>query len=288
MISAAVVAVAWSLRPAGPSSAIVAGNLRRGFEADGLSDAGSAPRDPGSLVAALARRSRRITPAGMLERLDALVTAADATWSMEQVLAAKLLLGGVVGVLSVLWFVGGPSLLVLLIGGFVTFACWYLPDILLGQRATKRRESLARGLPDAMDQLMITVESGLGFEAALARVAASGDGVIHGELRRTTQDVQIGVPRGEALDRLAQRTDLPELRQFVTAVRQAERYGLPIANVLRLQSAELREKRRQVAEERAMKIPVKVLFPLLFCILPALFIVVIGPGVIRMVSAFGG
>ena len=293
MVSGAIAALVLSLRTDdGTTTAVVAGNLTRGFtrvEAPHPTlDDSAGDRILRPLVAALARRSRRLTPAGMFDRLEGLLAGANVPWTMEQVLAAKLGLGGIAGVLTILRFVGGPGIGSLLLAVFVTGACWYLPDFLLSRRVDARRQQLAHELPDAMDQLTITVEAGLGFEAALARVAASGAGALHDELGRTLQDVQVGVPRGEALDRLAMRTDLPELRQFVTAVRQAERYGLPIANVLRLQSTELREKRRQAAEERAMKIPVKVLFPLLFCILPTLFIVVIGPGVIRMMDAFGG
>lgn len=292
MVSSAVAALVWAMRTNDGGAAVVSGNLHRGFtrvdsSATTLDDsAGDRVFRP--LVAALARRSRRLTPAGMLDRLGTLLTGANVQWSIEQILAAKLLLGSVAAVLAGLRVVGDPGLGGIVFGVFIVGGCWYLPDFMLSKRADARRAELAQQLPDVMDQLTITVEAGLGFEAALGRVADSGDSPLHDELRRTIQDVQVGVPRGEALDRLALRSDLPELRQFVTAVRQAERYGLPIAHVLRLQSTELREKRRQRAEERAMKIPVKVLFPLLFCIMPALFIVVIGPGVIRMMDAFGG
>jgi tight adherence protein C len=292
MVSAAIASLVWALRANdGTSTALVSGNLTRGFTRAETPrptlDDGAADRLFRPMVGALARRSRRLTPAGMAERLESLLVGSGSSWTIEQVLAAKLLLGGVTALITVLRFVGSPSIGGLLVAVFVSVGCWYAPDFVLSKRVDERREQLRRQLPDAMDQLTITVEAGLGFDAALARVAASGDGPLHEELGRTIQDVQVGVSRGEALDRLALRTDVPELRQFVTAVRQAERYGLPIANVLRLQSSEVREKRRQAAEERAMKIPVKVLFPLMFCILPVLFIVVIGPGVIRMMDAFG-
>jgi tight adherence protein C len=109
------------------------------------------------------------------------------------------------------------------------------------------------------------------------------------ELARTLQDVQLGVPRSTALQNLVARTDVPDLRSFVHAVTQAEKYGVPIARILRVQSSELREKRRQSAEERAMKIPVKIVMPLVLCILPALFIVIMGPAGIRISqTGFGG
>ncbi len=288
-VSAAITALVWSLRAdGGPDAAVVAGNLHRGFTVGAARPARDGDGRRTAVVAALAGRARRLTPVGLLERLDAVLGGAGVAWTIEQVLAAKLLLGGVLALLTALRFVADPGLGALLLAVVLSAGGWFLPDLVLRSRAGERRERLRRQLPDAMDQLTITVEAGLGFEAALARVAASGDGPLHDELGRTIQDVQVGVSRGEALERLALRNDIPELRQFVTAVRQAERYGLPVAHVLRLQSTELREKRRQAAEERAMKIPVKVLFPLLFCILPVLFIVVVGPGVLRMIDAFGG
>jgi tight adherence protein C len=116
----------------------------------------------------------------------------------------------------------------------------------------------------------------------MARAARSGRGPLAEELRRVLQDIQVGVPRSQALDQLLQRTDVHDLRHFVIALTQAERYGVPIAQILRVQSVELREKRRAHAEEEAQKLPVKLLFPLIVCILPVLFIVLVGPAAIRI------
>jgi tight adherence protein C len=194
----------------------------------------------------------------------------------------------VLALLSVLRFASAPSTLSLLFAFLMVAIGWFAPDIIIDGRADVRRKSVQRELPDTMDQITIAVEAGLGFEAAMARVAANGGTTLSTELARTLQDIQLGVPRTDSLDGLAARCDVKELRSFVTAIRQAERYGLPIANVLRVQAGELREKRRQRAEEHAMKIPVKVLFPLVTCILPTLFIVVMGPGVIRIIDTFSG
>ena len=121
------------------------------------------------------------------------------------------------------------------------------------------------------------------------RAATSGSGPLATELGRTLQDITLGMPRRAALEQLLARTDVGDLRHFVIAIRQAERHGVAIAQVLRIQSNELREKRRQRAEERALKIPVKIVFPLILCILPALFIVLMGPAAIRISnSSFGG
>jgi tight adherence protein C len=133
-----------------------------------------------------------------------------------------------------------------------------------------------------MDQLTISVEAGLGFDAALARVSTAGQGPLAEELRRLLGEIKVGVPRREALRHLLDRTEVQELRHFVLALQQAEEYGLPVARVLRVQAAELRIKRRQRAEEQAMKVPVKIVFPLVLCIFPSLFVVLLGPAVIRV------
>ncbi len=128
------------------------------------------------------------------------------------------------------------------------------------------------------------MEAGLGFDAALGRISRSGRGPLAAEIARLLQELRMGVPRAEALENLLERTDVPELRQFVHAVTQAETYGVPVTRVLRSQSVEQREKRRFRAEERAMKLPVKVIFPLVFCILPTLFIVVLGPAFVHLTT----
>jgi tight adherence protein C len=165
---------------------------------------------------------------------------------------------------------------------------WFAPDGLLGGRADRRQKAIRQALPDTLDQVTISVEAGLGFEAALARTARSGEGPLAEELLRTLQDVQAGMSRAEAMKRLVDRTDVDELRHFVLAIVQAESYGVPIAQVLRVQSHELRVKRRQQAEERAQKLPVKILFPVVLCILPTMFIVLLGPAAIRVANTLGG
>ena len=160
------------------------------------------------------------------------------------------------------------------------------PTSQLTKKVEARQSSIQRALPDVLDLLVISVEAGLGFDAALSRVANAGDGVLAEELRRTLNEITVGMTRTEALRHLGERTDVPELRHFVLTLSQAEQYGLPIARVLRIQSGELRVKRRQRAEEEAMKIPVKIVFPLVFCIFPALFVIVLGPAMINISRAF--
>jgi tight adherence protein C len=141
-------------------------------------------------------------------------------------------------------------------------------------------------MPDTIDLLTIAVEAGLGFDAALAHVRRRVPGPLSDEIGRMLQEIQLGVSRPDALRNLAARTDVDELRAFTLAMVQADQYGISIANVLRSQSKELRVKRRQRAEEKAQKVPTKLLFPLIFCILPAMFIVLLGPGAIKVINSF--
>jgi tight adherence protein C len=157
-----------------------------------------------------------------------------------------------------------------------------VPDLILWGRARERQDLIRRELPEVLDQLTVCVESGLGFDAALQRVGSKGAGPLSEELQRTLNELAVGVPRRDALGNLVSRTDVDELRRFVVAVRQADEFGLPVARVLRIQSRQLRERRRLSAEERAMKMPVKIVFPLVLCIFPALFVVLLGPAVIRV------
>ena len=162
------------------------------------------------------------------------------------------------------------------------------PNMYLYQQTHDRSEQLQRALPDAIDLLTISVESGLGFDAACAQVSKNTDGPLAEEFARMLQEMQIGRGRSEALRSLAERTNLPDLRSFVSAMVQADAFGIPVGQVLRVQSSEIRVKRRQWAEEMAQKVPVKILVPLIFCILPCLFIAVLGPAGITMMENFSG
>ena len=135
---------------------------------------------------------------------------------------------------------------------------------------------------------MIAVRAGLGLDAAIARVARTTEGPLATELARVVQDSRAGVPRAAALTALAERVQVPELRQMVVALAQAEKLGVPVSQTLQVQAGELRLKRRQHAEEQAMKLPVKILFPMMIFILPCIFIVVLGPAAITIMDTFGG
>jgi tight adherence protein C len=143
-------------------------------------------------------------------------------------------------------------------------------------------------LPNVLDQLLISVEAGLGFEAAMSRVGMSSNGPLAEEMVRTLQDIQAGSTRRDAYKAMAARSTVPELKSFVAAVIQADVQGLSIARVLKPQADQMRIKRRLRAEEKAMKLPVAVVFPLLLFIFPPLFIVILGPAAINAITAFSG
>ena len=154
---------------------------------------------------------------------------------------------------------------------------FFMPDVWLGMRRDKRKEAMRLAAADMIDQLTICIEAGLGFDAALARVAGANDGPLAHELSHTIRDMRAGVPRPQALRGLADRSDVPEIRQLVLALLQAQKHGIPIADALRIQASEMRTKRRQLTEEKAAKMPVKIIFPTLLCMMPAMFIVILGP-----------
>jgi tight adherence protein C len=230
-------------------------------------------------VEGMARLVRRFAPVGRIEALDRrrAMAALPNRWTVERLLAAKVV-GGICGSLfGLLQLASSPGTKMFILTVALAAFGWLLPNILVKNKADKRQSQLAAELPDTLDQITIAVEAGLGFDAAMDRVAKTGDGPMAQELARTLQHMTAGLSRAEALRGLADRNKVQELRQFAVAILQADQYGVPMAQVLRVQSSEARRRRRQKAEEKAMKLPVKLLFPLLFCILPALFVVVIGP-----------
>jgi tight adherence protein C len=232
---------------------------------------------------------RRFTPndqsARLRRRLD--LAGNPPGWDTDRILAFKMLgflIGGVVGVLLPLLFGNVLAAIVFGIGGAI-FGL-FLPNINLYQTAFNRSERIQRELPDALDLLVISVEAGLGFDAALAQVARNTSGPLAEEFFRVLQEMQLGTGRSDAMRALADRTDVGDLRGFITAMVQADSFGIPIANVLRIQSREMRIRRSQRAEETAQKVPVKILFPLIFCIMPSLFIVILGPAAIQIIDSF--
>lgn len=232
--------------------------------------------------------AQRITPLGLRRRLTRklVLAGSPAGWDAEKVAAFKFV--GLVGGFLFAAVIGAGSgggtkvAMALLMGGIGYFA----PDAILSGRAQRRQGEIQKALPDTMDLLTISVEAGLGFDAALAQVVKNVEGPLSQEIARMLHELQLGVSRADAFRKLADRTDVEELRAFVVSMIQANRFGVGVANVLRAQARDLRTKRKQRAERKAMQTPVKILFPLIFCVLPALFVVVMGPGAIRIFQSF--
>ncbi|GAA2198728.1 type II secretion system F family protein [Sinomonas flava] len=263
-------------------------SVRRTIEQNlGLGKA-AAKHSTKTLPEALQEISRKIMPVGYAAWLDRKLAGIGRprSWPIERILVIKPVLSLAGLAFGLLFYLRSPSppLALLTIG--LTALFYFLPDILLHNGAQKRREAMRIALPNMLDQMLISVEAGVGFEAAMSRAAESSTGPLADEFVRTLQDIQVGRSRREAYLDLGARTDFAELRSFIRAVVQADQYGIAIAKVLRGQAKEMRVKRRQRAEEHAMKIPVKILFPLIVAILPALFIVVLGPSVLNIMKLF--
>ena len=235
---------------------------------------------------------RRLTPADQVGRIRRRLDLAGnpAGWDVDRVVSLKVLMSLVAVCLSVLVSV---LLDVGLLRGLAAVAVagllgWFGPSLIVYQMAYNRSAQILKDLPDALDLLTISVEAGLGFDAALAQVARNTDGPLAAEFFRVLQEMQIGTGRMDALRGLGERTDVGDLQSFVAAMVQADSYGVPVANVLRVQSDEIRLKRSQRAEEAAQKVPVKILFPLIFGVMPALFVVIIGPAAVQAFYSFRG
>lgn len=236
------------------------------------------------LLDRLSGRLGRLAPTAYLDKLDRKLTLAGMghSWTTGRLLAVKTILGAAGAVLGFLYVASGPSTMRLISAIGLTVFLFQAMDLSINSKAKERQKLIQRELPDILDQITITVEAGLGFDAALDRVAKQADGPLATELGRTIQDVQLGVAREEALENLLERTDAPDLKQFVIALNQAAELGMPLGRVLRVQSSELRIRRKARAEEMAYKIGVKLSFPTVTCILPSLLIVVMGPAIIEV------
>ncbi|WP_104042516.1 type II secretion system F family protein [Arthrobacter sp. ZGTC412] len=267
--------------------AAVQSNLRRGRFGGAGPDGAQAPQTDAS---GSSRLGLRLTPSRYAAWLDGLLARAGrpAQLPLDRLLIAKpalALIACILGILMISKNLTAPAVTFVALAAALAY---FVPDILIHGRGAERQKAMELELPNTLDQMLISVEAGLGFESAMARAAQNGKGPLAFELTRTLQDMQVGRSRRDAYLALASRTDVPDLRTFVRAVVQADIYGVAIAGVLRIQAKQMRVKRRQRAEEKAMKLPIKVLFPLMFCILPVLFIVIIGPAVINVMASFAG
>jgi len=238
----------------------------------------------------IGKRLARFTPAGWMDKTNhrLLLAGSPGTLDANAWAVIKLLS---ISVAAVLWFLiqagsdAQTKLISLVLLGILGF---FGPDVWISRRIEERRSSMQKALPDVLDLLVISVEAGLGFDSALARVVATVPGPLSEEFFRMLQETRVGVSRRDAMRHLNERTDVDELRSFLLAMMQAEAFGVSIAQVLRVQADEMRVKRRQRAQEKAFAAPVKMVFPLVFCIFPSLFIVLLGPAAIQIVDTFNG
>jgi tight adherence protein C len=237
-------------------------------------------------VARVGRFARRFTPLDTRERIARKLTLAGSPsgWDAERVAALKVIgvVVGFVGGVFVTSTVGVSTTISFVLIAVLTAVGFYAPDALLDRKVQERQREIRNALPDILDLLTISVEAGLSLNAALAKVVENVPGVLASEVSRMLQEIQLGSSRSDAFRHLGERTDVEELNAFILAMIQADIFGVSISNVLRGQAKELRTKRRQRAEREAQQTPVKIVFPLILCVLPSLFIVVIGPGAIRI------
>ncbi|WP_229054964.1 type II secretion system F family protein [Aeromicrobium sp. Leaf350] len=222
------------------------------------------------------------TPPSFVDAIERNLVLAGrpAAWTVDKAVTYKPI-GLAVGSLFCLVMVlkgGAPALV--LVGVLAVPLGYFVPDLLIYNMAVKRQQQIQKELPDLLDQIVISIEAGVGFEQALARAGERNSGPLAEEVMRLVQDMTLGLSRREAYLGLANRTSIDDLKNFCGAVVQAEEYGISIASVVRSQATELRHARRMRAEAEAQKVPVKILVPLMLCVLPVLFIIVLGPAIV--------
>jgi tight adherence protein C len=231
---------------------------------------------------------RRFTPVGYVDkiRMKFVYAGEPSADAVDRFLATQVLGVAVAGVVSIFAFVTFEGMLRWAMIALVLMLGVLGPSATLNRRVADRQHQLRIKLPDILDLLTISVEAGLGFEQALDRTVAAVPGPLSEEFARMLGEVRAGSSRADAMRALEVRCHVPEVRSFVLAILQADTFGVSIGRVLRAQADEMRVKRRQMAQERAQKAPVKMLIPMVFCIFPALFIIVLGPALINIYKTF--
>ncbi len=237
-------------------------------------------------VEAFAALAQRFTPQGYRDQVARkLVLGGNAQKiSVDQILVWKLvgLMSGLVWLPLVLLGLGLTGIIAFVFVVVLWGASFMLPDVYLAHAIDARRHAIAVQLPDILDLLVISVEAGLGFEQALERTTSAVPGPLSDEFRRMLRETSFGSSRADALRAMDERCDVPELRTFVLAMLQADTFGVSIVRILRSQADEMRVRRKLRAQQQAQKLPVKMLFPLVFCIFPSIFVVILGPAMIEL------
>jgi tight adherence protein C len=233
---------------------------------------------------------RRFTPAGYVDntRKKLVITGRPRPAQLDKFLAVRVVTIAAIPLVIIAWYtvlpLAGKTRLLTL--ALMVLALILGPDAILNREMEERQTAIRKTLPDILDLLTISVEAGLGFEQALDRTVSAVPGPLSEEFIRMLNEVRAGSSRAQAMRAIDERTDVVELRSFVLAILQADTFGVSIGRILRSQADEMRVKRRQIAQEKAQKAPVKMLIPMVFCIFPALFVVVLGPAGINLYHNF--
>ena len=242
------------------------------------------------VILKLARSAARLTPRSNVEKLkqNLLEAGSPSKIGPSEFLGLRLVVGGVAGGAFFLMFaVTGAALGQLLLFPLVIAGIGYMiPGIWLSRKIKARKSEIQMALPDAIDLLTISVEAGLGFDPALQRVAEKWDNELTREFRRMLGEIRMGKSRREALREMANRVNIDDLNVFIASVVQADQLGVSISQVLRVQSKQMRLRRRQRAEEKAHKAPIKMLFPMILLIFPAMYVVILGPAIPQIMGGF--
>lgn len=264
------------------------GGLRYQRRREALPDADAAfsARVLRPLVRNISRRANSVLPSSISERLETSMLQAGLRMTAGQFLVIVALAGGVFPVLAAVFLLGTgtSSQTVLIYWGVLTALGLYGPRLWLGSKMKKRQKAIWRSLPDAFDLITASVEAGLGIDAAFSRVIEKVQGPFAAELTRTMREITMGRARRDAFQDMANRTGVEELRSLVNAIVQAEQMGISIGTVIRVQTGVMRTKRRQKAEEAAFKAPIKMVFPLVFFIFPAIMVVIGGPAILQVMN----
>ena len=233
---------------------------------------------------------RRFTPDGYVDKVRTRFVAAgnNSPDAVDRFIALKVVAIAAVPLVLLLVFgvLAMKGMMGIVVGGLLSAVLIVGPDAVINRRVSERQHDIRVKLPDVLDLLVISVEAGLGFEQALDRVVGAVPGPLTQEFARMLGETRAGASRADAMKSMEKRCDVPELRSFVLAILQADTFGVSIGRVLRAQADEMRIKRRQMAQEKAQKAPVKMLIPMVFCVFPALFVVVIGPAIINITTSF--
>ena len=294
LIALAVGGILFTVLASADEKATVRASLRQleGYEVDNVRDQELlkpvTDRTVKPLLDRLVDIGNRFTPDGYTDKVKARLTASGNTSpdAVDRFVAIKVVGVALSPVLVVFVLSVMSGLMGLVVAALSALVLIMGPDAILNRRVEERQTEIRTKLPDVLDLLVISVEAGLGFEQALDRTVSSVPGALTQEFARMLGEVRAGASRAQAMRAMEKRTDVPELRSFVLAILQADTFGVSIGRVLRAQADEMRIKRRQMAQEKAQKAPVKMMIPMVFCVFPALFVVVIGPAIINISTSF--